>query len=73
LRRNDVRLHRGPHRRTNVDHWLGLRPVPTLSSTMGHGYLVANCTPEARSRFPQVSPHPHAQALLTAFRHHLRR
>ncbi|MFJ4816147.1 HAD-IIB family hydrolase [Streptomyces sp. NPDC088801] len=38
-----------------------------------HGYLVANCTPEARSRFPQVSPHPHTQALLTAFRHHLGR
>ncbi|MFB7933190.1 HAD-IIB family hydrolase [Streptomyces sp. NPDC056039] len=36
-----------------------------------HGYLVANCTPEARSRFTRVSPHPHAQALLTAFRHHL--
>ncbi|MFC9508089.1 HAD-IIB family hydrolase [Streptomyces sp. NPDC057002] len=36
-----------------------------------HGYLVANCTPEARSRFARVSPHPHAQALLTAFRHHL--
>lgn len=38
-----------------------------------HGYLVANCTPEARSRFPQVSPHPHVRALLTAFRHHLGR
>ncbi len=36
-----------------------------------HGYLVANCTPEARSRFPRVSPHPHTQALLAAFRHHL--
>jgi kanosamine-6-phosphate phosphatase len=36
-----------------------------------HGYLVANCTAEARGRFPRVSPHPHAQALLTAFRHHL--
>ncbi|MEU0104599.1 HAD-IIB family hydrolase [Streptomyces sp. NPDC006251] len=36
-----------------------------------HGYLVANCTPEARDRFPRVSPHPHTQALLHAFRHHL--
>ncbi|WP_086563030.1 HAD-IIB family hydrolase [Streptomyces africanus] len=43
-----------------------------MLGAVGHGYLVANCTPEARSRFPQVSPHPHAQALLTAFRHHLR-
>ncbi|MEU0198072.1 MULTISPECIES: HAD-IIB family hydrolase [unclassified Streptomyces] len=42
-----------------------------MLAAVRHGYLVANCTPEARDRFPRVSPHPHTQALLHAFRHHL--
>jgi kanosamine-6-phosphate phosphatase len=61
---------------------LGLGPSRTFAfgdsgndlemlTSVGHGWLVSNCTAEARARHPRVSEHAYAAAILACLREHL--